>query len=667
MMLGTKIENLKKLKENNINIPNFVVVTHEDIVKGNFEINLQSDLYSVRSSANIEDSDDSSFAGLFDTFLNVKKIELKEKIELCLKSLYNESVLEYIKRNNLKTETLKMNVIVQEMICADYSGILFTSNPQGILNESVIVVGKGVGENVVQDKVDTTTYYYNLTDKVYYYEGKTEYLNNEKIEELIEMASKIKAILGDFLDIEFAVKDNIIYILQARKITTINDSSPLILDNSNIVESYPGISLPLTCSFVNSVYGGIFRSVSKRVLKNKKVLNKYDHVFSNMVGNANGRLYYKISNWYTVIKFLPLNKKIIPVWQEMLGVKNKIYDKEKVNIPVITRMMTYFNSVYEILNASKNMKKLNEEFTQVNNYFYSNFNNNMSSKEILKLYNEVENRLLSDWDITLYNDMSSFIFTGLLKHNLKKKYKNYEEVANNYISGISNIESIKPIKALINLSYQKDKISKEEFKDKFNDYIRDYGDRSLEELKMESETFRTNPELLINKINEYTNDRKKLEELYKNINKTKFDNIENENFLTKFYIKKCMHGIKNREISRLNRSRIFGMVREMILAIGNNFEKENIISNQKDIFYLTLDEIFESVEKPSDLRQIIKCRKEEYEIYKLLPTYSRIIFEKNEFNKIHKSINSKKIYLSKNKITGVPCSSRSCGRRSFSY
>lgn len=666
-MLGTKIENLKKLKENNINIPNFVVVTHEDIVKGNFEINLQSDLYSVRSSANIEDSDDSSFAGLFDTFLNVKKIELKEKIELCLKSLYNESVLEYIKRNNLKTETLKMNVIVQEMICADYSGILFTSNPQGILNESVIVVGKGVGENVVQDKVDTTTYYYNLTDKVYYYEGKTEYLNNEKIEELIEMASKIKAILGDFLDIEFAVKDNIIYILQARKITTINDSSPLILDNSNIVESYPGISLPLTCSFVNSVYGGIFRSVSKRVLKNKKVLNKYDHVFSNMVGNANGRLYYKISNWYTVIKFLPLNKKIIPVWQEMLGVKNKIYDKEKVNIPVITRMMTYFNSVYEILNASKNMKKLNEEFTQVNNYFYSNFNNNMSSKEILKLYNEVENRLLSDWDITLYNDMSSFIFTGLLKHNLKKKYKNYEEVANNYISGISNIESIKPIKALINLSYQKDKISKEEFKDKFNDYIRDYGDRSLEELKMESETFRTNPELLINKINEYTNDRKKLEELYKNINKTKFDNIENENFLTKFYIKKCMHGIKNREISRLNRSRIFGMVREMILAIGNNFEKENIISNQKDIFYLTLDEIFESVEKPSDLRQIIKCRKEEYEIYKLLPTYSRIIFEKNEFNKIHKSINSKKIYLSKNKITGVPCSSRSCGRRSFSY
>ena len=151
-----------------------------------------------------------------------------------------------------------MNVIVQEMIDSEYSGVLFTSNPQGILNESVIVVGRGVGENIVQDKIQTTTYYYNLADKVYYYEGTEEYLKYEKIEELIEISSKIKDVLGECLDIEFSIKDNVIYILQARKITTLDDTNPLILDNSNIVESYPGISLPLTCSFVNSVYGGIF-------------------------------------------------------------------------------------------------------------------------------------------------------------------------------------------------------------------------------------------------------------------------------------------------------------------------------------------------------------------------------------------------------------------------
>ena len=362
-MLGNKSENLKKLKENNINVPKFFTINHDAIMKDNLhfediqeinnkdlrelserlkrlveenvninlEFELDDKLYAVRSSANIEDKADNSFAGQFDTFLNVAKGEVKEKIKLCLKSLYSENVLEYIRKNNLDIKDLKMNVIVQEMVEADYSGVLFTSNPQGIMNESVIVVGKGIGENVVQDKIETTTYYYNLTDKVYYYEGNEEYLKNNKIEELIEISSKIKDVLGDLLDIEFAIKDNVIYILQARKITTLNHDTPLILDNSNIVESYPGISLPLTCSFVNNVYGGIFKGVSRRVLKNKKVLNKYNDVFSNMVGDVNGRLYYKISNWYTVIKkvghlqfhqirncytlikILPLKKKIIAI------------------------------------------------------------------------------------------------------------------------------------------------------------------------------------------------------------------------------------------------------------------------------------------------------------------------------------------------------------------
>ena len=82
----------------------------------------------------------------------------------------------------------------------------------------------------------------------------------------------IKKELGEYLDIEFAIYKEKIYILQARKITTINANNPLILDNSNIVESYPGLSLPLTCSFVNTVYSGVFKGVCKRILKNDKEL-----------------------------------------------------------------------------------------------------------------------------------------------------------------------------------------------------------------------------------------------------------------------------------------------------------------------------------------------------------------------------------------------------------
>jgi len=660
MMLGSKINNLIKLKEKGFNVPNFDVIKFEDYIDG--KINIKQDIrlsnkkYAVRSSANIEDGKMDSFAGQFDTYLNVSINNLEQKIDECFKSLYNENVVDYCKTKNININELKMNVIIQEMVDSSLSGVIFTSNPQGLLNETVIVVGEGLGENIVSDKVSTTSYFYNNNDKVYYFEGKEDYLSKEMIDKLIDISLKIKETLGDNLDIEFGILKEEIYILQARNITTIDDSNPLILDNSNIVESYPNLSLPFTISFVHSVYGGIFESVSRRILKNDKELVKHKEVFRNMVGSANGRLYYKISNWYTIIKFLPFNKKIIPIWQEMLGVKNKEYNEDKVKLSLYTRFMTYINSFYELINTQKNMKKLNDKFISINQEFYNNISEEMNEKQILNLYKKIENELLSCWDITLLNDIYTFIFTGLLKARLKKKYLNYEEKANQYISGITNIESLKPIREIVKLAYSKDKISEEIYEEKFNEYIEKYGDRNLEELKIESLTFRTNPELLVNKIEENKEDREKLEKLYLSLihNKNYID--IKEDFITKFLIKRCMSGINNREISRLNRSRIYGMVRKMILQIGQIYKEQNIIQEDRDIFYLEFDEIKQLSEKRDDKKELVKTRKKDYEMYKMLPAYSRLVFMDSEFNKNHNSINMEKIYSNSEELKGIPCS-----------
>lgn len=689
-MLGSKINNLTTLINNNINVPKFTTIKFNELINNqeelnelidnnknksikqlskilkkyikeninkNIKYNLKSNLLAIRSSSNIEDGEHNSFAGQFDTYLNVPKEEVLDKIILCTESLYNENVLTYIKEKNIDIKELKMNIIIQEMINSEYSGILFTSNPQGLLNESVIVVGKGLGNNVVEDKIDTTSYYYNKTDNIYYYEGKEDYLNKKYIEELINISNNIINILGDNIDIEFAISKNNIYILQARKITTINDTNPLILDNSNIVESYPNLSLPITISFVNSVYSGVFESVSRRILKNEHELKKHKQVFKNMIGSANGRIYYKISNWYTLIKFLPLNKKIIPIWQEMLGVKNKSYDNSIVKLNPITRIMTYFNSIYEILSTQRNMNKLNKKFIKVNEKFYNTISDKLTEQEIMNLYKEIEKELLSCWDVTLLNDMYTFIFTGLLKARLKKKYKNYEEISNKYIGSISNIESLKPIKELINLAYDEPSLTKEEYQNRFNNYINLYGDRNLEELKLESKTFRSNPELLRERINEYQSDLNKLKSIHKNINNSSNNiNYDKEDLLTKWLIKECTKGIKNREKSRLNRSRIYGMVRLMFNYIAKIYKKQNIISNTYDINYLTIEEIQELINNKESKKDIIKSRKKEYELYKELPAYTRLIFESKEFNKSHTNINSNKFYFNKEELKGIPCS-----------
>lgn len=653
-MLGSKIENLKILKDNNINVPDFFVITNEDY-KNNKKYNniLKTKLYSVRSSCSLEDGSNDSFAGQFDTYLNVKEQDLDKYIKKCFDSVNNQNVLDYAKENNIKEE-LQMNVIVQKMINSEKSGVLFTSNPQGILNESVIVTSLGLGENVVQDKGDTTSYFYNNTDNVYYYEGK-DILKKKEIEKIIEVSNKIKDILGEYLDIEFAFEKDELFILQAREITTINDSNILVMDNSNIVESYPNISLPLTISFVNSAYSSIFKQLIKRVLKDKEELKKLDKVFNNMTGSVNGRIYYKISNWYTLIKFLPFSNKIIPIWQEMLGVKTKNVTTNEVKVKKLTKIKVMINYVSELFKVTKNMEKLNKEFINISNLFKHKYNEDLSTREILKLYSTVEKKLLNNWDITLVNDMYAFIYTGLLKKHLKKKYKeDYNNITNSHISGISNIESLKPIKELVRISLLEKDLSNEEFLLLKKEYIELYGDRSLEELKLESKTFRSNPEILDLKIKEYQKDLDKLNAVYNNLNTEKRQSIK-EDFITRFYLKRVTTGISNREISRLNRSRVYGMVRSMFLTIGNNLANDKIIKEQRDIFYLTLDEI-KNINKETNYIEKIKLRKEKYKAYEKLPQYSRLIFMDKEFDKVLNNISLNKDIYDEDILYGTPCS-----------
>ena len=646
-----KRKNLEILRDNGFNVPKFDVVEWKNRDK-EIDISKYKGKYAIRSSSNLEDRKLNSFAGQFDTYLNVVPKKINKKVQACFNSINNKNVDDYLKKKKIKIKDIKMDVIIQEMVNAKYSGIIFTSNPQGLLNETVIVVGKGLGNNIVEDKILTTTYYYNRTDKVYYYDGLIDYLNKELIEELITLSEKIKEVLGEYLDIEFAIKDNKIYILQARPITTIDTSNLVILDNSNIVESYPGISLPLTISFVHFVYSNVFKKEAYRLTKNKKLVEENNDNFNNMVASSSGRIYYKISSWYTLIKFLPFSKKIIPIWQDMLGVKNKTYDDTKIKLSFITKLKIYYNTFKELKNVSKNMDKLNNKFIEVNDYFYTHFNDKLSNKQIIKLYSLIKDELLSSWDITLVNDLYSFIYTGLLKKRLNKKKYNEEKI-NDYISGITNIESLKPIKNLIELAYNKDKLSKKEYKLLYDNYIFKYGDRNLEELKLESETFRTNNKLLDKKIKEYRKDKNKLSIIYNDLNKEKDIKIK-EDFITRFISKRAMQGIKNREISRLNRSRIYGMVRSMFLGISKNLVKEKRLRKKEDIFYLTIDEVFNY--KKYDLKRIVNTRKKEYKMFYALPGYSRLIFTNKEFDKNHKRINKIVKEIEKNILEGIPTS-----------
>ena len=96
---------------------------------------LDSNLYAVRSSASNEDGKDKSFAGQYDTFLNVKKEDIFFNIKKCFCSLYNDNVINY----SDKFDIYGINVIVQSMISSEYSGVIFTVDPSSEFDDYILV------------------------------------------------------------------------------------------------------------------------------------------------------------------------------------------------------------------------------------------------------------------------------------------------------------------------------------------------------------------------------------------------------------------------------------------------------------------------------------------------------------------------------------------------
>ncbi|MBT7189528.1 MAG: hypothetical protein HN916_04995 [Anaerolineae bacterium] len=115
---------------------------------------------AIRSSATAEDLPDMSFAGQQDTFLNVIGAEnLTDAVVNCWSSLWTARAIGYRARNEVPHEDVSLAVVVQKMVEADVSGVMFTSNPlTGKRDEIVIDATFGLGEALVSGQVEPDNY-----------------------------------------------------------------------------------------------------------------------------------------------------------------------------------------------------------------------------------------------------------------------------------------------------------------------------------------------------------------------------------------------------------------------------------------------------------------------------------------------------------------------------
>ena len=654
-----KARHLEILQEKGFPVPKFILVSENEEADLSFS---ERDCFAVRSNFSTEDGGEHSFAGQFLTRLNVKREKVQEAVQevfasyagsLEYKEKANRGKEEYCptkrekgeqekeeqqeKAEQKKLESSIETVLIQEMLFPEKSGVLFTKNPKGILSEMVVVLGHGLGDKVVEDQENVLTYHY-FPGECLYQEGYGQSclseqaqessglgLEEEELKTLFTLGERIEQLFQKPMDIEFAIEKGKVYILQAREITTLDMHLPVrILDNSNISESFPGICLPLSESFAVEMYSGIFTSLGRRFLG--KRVSSYEELFQRMVGGFSGRMYYEISSWYDILRLLPFSRKIIPVWQGMLGVSNEeiSFSKKKPSFFLKCRIALLF--CYYFFVSQRKMKELDRFFQERYASYSKRVDEEEDAQALYRIFLEMKEDLLREWDITLINDMVSFISTHL--YGKKTAF---------------SLETMKPVRALSALKTVAGKygLDSEEYRREKKSYISAYGDRIVGELKLETRTYRTNEELLdrwiLDSLETETAERYELSEAKHSLGKACVEkNCVETNFSEKdceetscseksseqkqrksFLYRLAESSCNNREISRLHRTRCFGLMRRIVDKIG-----EKTIGF--DVYYLSLNELKELLFSGKDFSLKIAREKELRKAYERLPVLSRV-------------------------------------------
>ena len=178
---------------------------------------------AVRSSACAEDSDTASYAGQQETFLNVRgAAEVRRRIVDCWASFFSERALFYRARKG-SLDDLRMAVVVQRMVAPEKSGVLFTVDPvQRRRDRMVVEAVFGLGEQVVSGEVTPDHYCVDASGAV-----KRERLANggvlgpDELAELARLGRSLEERFGGPQDIEWAIADGELYLLQSRPVTTL--------------------------------------------------------------------------------------------------------------------------------------------------------------------------------------------------------------------------------------------------------------------------------------------------------------------------------------------------------------------------------------------------------------------------------------------------------------
>ena len=617
-------------------LPSFI---SEAITRQIEEMGLADRFLAVRSSGLDEDSADNSFAGQFSSYLFQKGTQaIADSLRKCWASGFSERALSYRMERGVQITDIGVGVVIQLMVDAESAGVAFSRNPIKALDRDHCLVSSvwGLGEGLVSGELDADHFEVHrksleahativekthafrqasmgglIKKEVSFENQKLPSLTSEQVGEVAKLALELEQRLGSPQDCEFGFEKGKLYCLQTRPITTlpvnaffdhkINGDKAYLWDNSNIIESYSGVTSPLTFSFASAAYRQVYIQFCEVMGVPQEEIVKHEAMYRNMLGLIRGRIYYNLINWYRLVLMLPGTGSNKGFMETMMGVKQglkpevtNLFDfvKNPPHYSILKRIQVTAMTVWRFFRLDHIMGTFQADFVKIYNEARAKKFTEMSLSDQIDYYQHLNNQVLRRWHAPIINDYLCMIFFGILK-KLTDKWLIVGETAsslqNDLLCGQGDLESTEPTKMLMRIAEQIDngdakrrewfistdptQVWKEmttgkhpELWRKFEEFLDKYGFRCINELKLEEPDLHDDPTFVFNAVASYVRmkaysiqDMEVREKAIRHDAEIKVDMKIFGNKRKVFYwiLKQARRAVRNRENLRFARTKIF--------------------------------------------------------------------------------------------------------------
>jgi pyruvate,water dikinase len=602
---------------------------------------------AVRSSVADEDGEANAFPGMMDSVLNVGTWPaLWAAVAQVAASAYSDRALTYRRQRGLPLAA-QPAVVVQRQVAARAAGVLFTTFPEYPLEMAIHAVA-GLGEGLVGGQLVPDEYYLRKHDgQVMAFarpDAETErhsVLQPAALADLYRFAQHLETALGNPQDVEFAQDEaGKMWLVQTRPLTQ-PVPEVLVFDNANIQESYCGVTTPLTFSFAQRAYATVYRQTMRALGLPAATVAAHEGVITNLLALRQGRIYYNLNNWYRGLQLLPNFSQSKADMERMMGVLEPVdfVQSQRKTLPqklaLLPRLaLTLSRLLGEFARLPSQVRAFQARFEAECRRFYQLPLADLGAPELLREIDYLNQTLLTRWTTPIINDFRVMRAHGAATRCLAALgIADPEEFLSRYLAGnpagaetgsaaapeAAPLASLLPALALRELG----ELARQEFPEllpllaapgpdlpaqvarlapafqaRVRHYVACYGDRTMGELKLETETMRTSEALFYQYLVPYL-DAPAPRPAAASLPAQAAAELAARLRGRSWWVARQVHAslatlraaVACREALRLERTRLFGMYRAAYRQLGQRLAAAGTLAAPLDVFWLTESEI----------------------------------------------------------------------------